>query len=118
VFEQAPDMPIGAISTGGKINNLCCLTYFITQTDMFTQRTGRHRACFSCVAKQVSWTCLQSDQNLRDASRGTTSSNYRSISAAGARPQQQTRRPPLLSIDWTDRRTDGRTLDRLMTLTA
>ena len=103
-------MPIGAIGTGGKINNLCCLTFFITQTDMFTQRTG--------VAKQVSWTCLQSDQKIRDASRGTTSSNYRSISAAGARPQQQTRRPPLLSIDWTDRRTDGRTLDRLMTLTA
>ena len=30
------------------------------------------------------------------------------MSAAEARVQQQTRRPPLLlSIDWTDRRTDG-----------
>jgi len=39
----------------------------------------------------------------------------RCISAARARPQQQTRRPPLLlSIDGTDRRT----LDRFMTLTA
>jgi len=50
-------------------------------------------------------------------------SSYRSISAARARPQQQTRRPPLLlSIDGTDRRrdrqTDRRTLDRFMTLTA
>jgi len=35
--------------------------------------------------------------------------NYRSISAADAGAQQQTRRPPmLLSIDGTDRRTDGR----------
>jgi len=39
-------------------------------------------------------------------SRG--SSSYRSISAARARPQQQTRRPLLLlSIDGTDGRTDG-----------
>ena len=53
-------------------------------------------------------------------SRG--SSSNRSISAARARPQQQTRRPPLLlSIDGTDRpdgQTEGRTLDRFMTLTA
>jgi len=36
------------------------------------------------------------------------SSSYRSMSAARARPQQQTRRPPLLlSIDGTDRRTNG-----------
>jgi len=36
------------------------------------------------------------------------SSSYRSMSAARARPQQQTRRPPLLlSIDGTDRRTKG-----------
>jgi len=49
-------------------------------------------------------------------SRG--SSHYRSISAARARPQQQTRRPPLLlSSDGTDRRTDGRTFDRFMRLT-
>jgi len=48
-------------------------------------------------------------------SRG--SSSYRSISAARARPQQQTRRTSLLlSIDGTDRLTDGRTLDRFMTL--
>jgi len=47
-------------------------------------------------------------------SRG--SSSYRSISAARARPQQQTRRPPLLlSIDGTDRRTDERTMtDRVI----
>jgi len=48
-----------------------------------------------------------------------SSSSYRSIdlSAADARPQQQTHQPPLLlSIDGT--RTDGRTLDRFMTLTA
>jgi len=39
-------------------------------------------------------------------SRG--SSSYRSISAARARPQQQTSRPPLLlSIDGTDGQTDG-----------
>jgi len=50
-------------------------------------------------------------------SRG--SSGYRSMSAARARPQQQTRRPPLLlSIDGTDRQTDGQTLDRFMTLSA
>jgi len=48
-----------------------------------------------------------------------SSSSYRSIFAARARPQQQTRRLPLLlSIDGTDRQTDGRTLDRFMTLTA
>ena len=47
------------------------------------------------------------------------SSSYRSIYAARARPQQQTRCPPLLlSIYRTERRTDGRTLDRFMTLTA
>jgi len=46
-------------------------------------------------------------------------SSYQWISAARARRQQQTRRPPLLlSIDGTDRQTDGRTLDRFMTLTA
>jgi len=46
-------------------------------------------------------------------SRG--SSSYRSISAAGS---QQTRRPPLLlSIDGTEGQSDGRTLDRYMTLT-
>ena len=50
-------------------------------------------------------------------SRG--SSSCRSVSAAGARLQQQTRRPLLLlSIDGTDRRTDGRTLDRFLTLSA
>ena len=44
-------------------------------------------------------------------------SGYRSISAARARPQQQTRRPPtLLQIDGTDRRTDGRTRGRFTTL--
>jgi len=32
---------------------------------------------------------------------------------ARARPQQQTRQP-LLSIDGTDRRTDGRTIERFM----
>ena len=42
-------------------------------------------------------------------SRGSCS--YRSISAVCARPQQQTRRPPLLlSINGTDRRTDTRPL--------
>jgi len=47
-----------------------------------------------------------------------SSSSYRSMSAARAGPLQQTRRPPmLLSIDGTDR-TDGRTRDRFMTLTA
>jgi len=42
--------------------------------------------------------------------------SYRWISAARARPQQQTRRPPLLL--WIDGTEDRRTLDRLMTLTA
>jgi len=45
--------------------------------------------------------------------------SYRSISTARDRSQQQTRRPPLLlSIDRTCRQTDGRTLDRFMTLIA
>ena len=40
------------------------------------------------------------------------------MSAARAGPLQQTRRPPMLQlIDGTDR-TDGRTRDRFMTLTA
>jgi len=39
-----------------------------------------------------------------------TGSSYRSISAARARPQQQTHQPVmLLSIDGTDRQTDGQT---------
>jgi len=41
------------------------------------------------------------------------------MSAARAGPQQQSRQPTmLLSIDGTDRRTDGRTLDRFITLAA
>ena len=59
--------------------------------------------------------------------RGAGGCSYQSISPAGARAQQQTRRTPLLlSIDGTDRhtdrrtdgRTDGRTLDRFMSPTA
>jgi len=49
------------------------------------------------------------------------SSSCRSISAGGTRPQQQTRQPPLLlSINGTDRQTDGRTDGQtpFMTLTA
>jgi len=45
-------------------------------------------------------------------SRGSSSS--RSISAARARPQQQTLRPPLLLL--SIKGTDGRTLDRFMML--
>jgi len=46
-----------------------------------------------------------------------SSSSYQSISAACARPQQQTRWPPLLlSIDGTARRTDGRICDVLRRL--
>jgi len=50
----------------------------------------------------------------------TYSARIRMSRASGPlQPQQRTRRPPLLlSIDGTDRRTHGRTLDRLMTLTA
>ena len=49
--------------------------------------------------------------NIYAARMSRGSSGYRSISAARARPQQHTRRPPLLllSIDGTDRQTDGRT---------
>ena len=48
----------------------------------------------------------------------SSSSRYCSISPARARPQQQIRRQSLLlSIDGTDRQTDGRTLSRFMTLT-
>ena len=56
--------------------------------------------------------------------RGAGGCSYQSISPAGARAQQQTRRTPLLlSIDGTDRhtdrQTDGRTLiDRFMSLAA
>jgi len=47
------------------------------------------------------------------------SRSYRSLSAARAGAQQQTRQPPLLlSIDGTDRQTDGRTPDRFMTALA
>jgi len=45
-------------------------------------------------------------------------SSCRSISAARVRPQQQTRRPPLLSIDGTDRRTDTRPLFMTLRSTA
>jgi len=46
-------------------------------------------------------------------SDGCRRTGCRSISAAGAGAQQQTSRTPLLlSIDGTDRRTDGRTPDR------
>jgi len=48
--------------------------------------------------------------------------SYRSITAADTGAQQQTRRPPagrpLLSIDGTDRLTDGRTPDRYIDATA
>ena len=54
----------------------------------------------------------------RPACRAAAATINRSKSAARARPQQQTRRPPLLSIDGTDRQTDGQTLDRFMTLAA
>ena len=54
---------------------------------------------------------LQSDQNLRGPH--VARQQHRSVLfAARARPQQQTRRPPLLlSIDGTDRRTDTRPFD-------
>ena len=51
-------------------------------------------------------------------SRGSSSYTDRYLLRASARPQQQTRRPPLLLlIDGTDGRTDRRTLDHFMTLT-
>ena len=54
---------------------------------------------------------------MRPAWHGSNS--YRPISAARARSQQQTRRPSLLlSIDGTDRRTGGQTLDSFITLAA
>jgi len=44
----------------------------------------------------------------RPACRAVAAATIDSISATRARPQQQTRLPPLLlSTDWTDRRTDG-----------
>jgi len=67
--------------------------------------------------EQLCWTSLQSDQHAARMSR--VSSRYQSISAAGAGPQRQTRLPLLLLlIDGTDRRTDGRILNRVMTVTA
>jgi len=50
-------------------------------------------------------------------SAGSGRTSCRSISAAGAGAQQQTRRPSLLlSIDGTERRTDGQTPDRYIDL--
>jgi len=50
-------------------------------------------------------------------SRG--SSNYRSISTAGPRPFSAANPPAAAAaVDRRDRQTDGRTLDRVMTLTA
>ena len=50
-----------------------------------------------------SWNKIHAARVSRD------SSSYRPISAARARPQQQTRRSPLLLSNGTDRQTDGRT---------
>jgi len=61
--------------------------------------------------------CYRANKMTMMMMKAGTGFNYRSMSVAG--PQQQTRRPPLLvSIDGTDRRTDRRTTDRFMTLTA
>ena len=65
--------------------------------------------CLPCKQLwKVCWTSSQSDQNLRGPHVARQQQYcHRSISAARAGPQQQTRRPPLLlSIDGTDRRTD------------
>jgi len=71
------------------------------------------------------WTFLEFDQNLRGPHVAAAASIDRYLQRSRARPQQQTRRPPpplLLSIDGTERRTNGRTdgqtdgriLDRFM----
>jgi len=64
--------------------------------------------CCSAVAKKVCRTSLQSDQNLRGP-HVARRQQLLSISAARARPQQQTRRC------CSTRQTDVRTLDRFMT---
>ena len=85
----------------------------IAETFLVFHRKWRVLTCDKLneyVGSSYSWTKIYAAR----VSRG--SSSYRSISAARARPQQQTRRPPLLlSIDGTDRRTDGRTMtDRVI----
>jgi len=85
----------------------------IAETFLVFHRNWRVLTCDKLneyVGSSYSWTKIYAAR----VSRG--SSSYRSISAARARPQQQTRRPPLLlSIDGTDRRTDGRTMtDRVI----
>jgi len=77
--------------------------------------------------KQVRWTSLLSDQNLRGPHIARMQQPLIDICAARVGLQRQTRWPPLmLSTDGTYRRTyrrtdeqtDGQTLDRFMTLTA
>ena len=65
---------------------------------------------------RVCWTSLQSDQNLRGPH--VAQQQQLSIDICCKLTQQTRRPPPLLSIDGTDRQTDGRTLDRYMTFTA
>ena len=62
---------------------------------------------FSQIIYKYAWPPC-SRTKIYAARMSCSSSSYRSIFAARARPQQQTRRPPLLlSIDGTDGRTDG-----------
>jgi len=93
------------------INNLfffsLCIRHIHEKTRLFT---------FYANFWQVCSTSLQSDQNLR----GPHVAQQQQLSIdICCKLTQQTRRPPLLlSIDGTDRQTDGRTLDRYMTFTA
>ena len=60
----------------------------------------------------------QTRSPMFDRLQRRNNSHGQSIFPVRIRPQQQTQLPPLLlSIDGTDRLTDGRTLDRFMTLT-
>ena len=81
------------------------------------QHVRDHHSASHC-SKQLCRTSLRSDQNLR----GPHVARQQQLSidsAIDTRPQQKTRRPPLLlSIDGTDGRTDGRTIERFMTLGA
>jgi len=89
------------------------------ETNLFNLLTVRSTftrpACRVAAAKRL-------DGDIcRSIAAGRGAGSYRLISAARARTQQQTRRPPLqLLIDETDRWTDGRarSLDRFMMLTA
>ena len=102
--------------------------YFIRQRRYNTAKTVKSRTVSTgqkgSKATAVKYTLMKKHTALKQNIKKTDGPEFtrpacRYLLRARAGPQQQTRRPPLLlSIDGTDRQTDGRTLDRFMTLTA